>query len=451
MKPLNLLAVLAIVSSVSAHAQYHNDIEPIKGARNDAKELIKSFQLQNLNLDSGAPEYTAIYNKMFVPAIKEESDKLEKSLDAINQALSKDYSLIMSLKGKPQTTALKATIKIAEQRLADAASSMIAQYYHGPIKSVVTLNNSFSKIVTKCLTVLCVNQVKEDFVKWIKVSSSINKKLDLETTSMDKVPNFSAFTKKTLQANSDQALSVGNHLAVSLTKEEYEDILAAEQKVIDDARIKKEAEEKAAREKAEAAAAAAAAAGESAVEIQPEKLVFGCDELQSYYKDINYCRRPYILKDNTRVMMSAASFTPERYTAICESVGMKTTKQAIPDAWGEWKNDIDAFAVKSVTCVNVKGAKTHEQRLKYESKMLLESGITLITKPSYVFENSKVAITAKGRENADTICQFFGLEKGVEVNKWEYESSWDGDITPISNTEIKITQHRNIWSKITCQ
>ena len=446
MKPLNLLAALAIVSSFNAFAQYHNDIEPIKGARSDAKSLIKSFQLQNQNLDTGAPEYTAIYNTMFVPAIKVESDKLEKSLDAINQALSKDYSLIMSLKGKPQTTALKATIKIAEQRLADSAASMITQYYHAPIKSVITLNGSFSNIVKKCLTVLCVNQVKEDFVKWIKISSSINKKLDLETTSMDKVPNFSAFTKKTLQNQSDEALSVGNHLAVSLTKEEYQDIWAAEQKVIDDARIKKEAEEAAARAKAEAEAAEGK--GPSVV---VEKEVFGCDEIRNYSSDVNTCLRPYILKDNNRVMMSAAAFSPERYKSICESVGMKTTSEVIPGLFTIPEGEIDQFAVKSVICIKP-GNKTHKDRLKYESKMLLESGITLITNPTYNFDDYYgVGISAKGRNNVNEICKFLGLNEAVEADKWEHQESWDKDFVVISPTQIKRENYRRIWTKVTCK
>ena len=382
---------------------------------------------------------------MFVPAIKVESDKLEKSLDAINQALSKDYSLIMSLKGKPQTTALKATIKIAEQRLADAAANMITQYYHAPIKSVITLNGSFSNIVKKCLTVLCVNQVKEDFVKWIKISSSINKKLDLETTSMDKVPNFSAFTKKTLQNQSDEALSVGNHLAVSLTKEEYQDILAAEQKVIDDARIKKEAEEAAARANAEAEAAE----GKETPVVAKE--IFGCDQTKNFNENVNICHRPYVLKGDNRVMMSAESFSAERYKSICEAVGMKTPTEVIADSWDMPKNDIDAFAVKSVVCV-AKATKTHEQRLKYESKMLLESGITLITKPRYEFESYyKIAISAKGRENGNTICQFYGLNEAVDVSKWEWEENWDGDFVINTTTSITKTNHRKAWSKITCK
>ena len=387
MKPINLLAVLAIVSSVSAHAQYHNDIAPIKDARSDAKSLIKSFQLQNLNLDSGAPEYTKIYNEMFVPSIKEESDKLEKSLDAINQALSKDYSLIVSLKGKQQTTALKATIKIAEDRLAAAAESMVSEYYHKPIKSVITLNNSFSKVVSKCLTVLCVNQVKEDFVKWIKISSSINKKLDLETTSMDKVPSFSSFTKKALESNSNKALEVGNHLAVSLTKEEYQDILAAEQKLLDDARIKKE--EEAARLKAEQEAT------QGSTPVLQEG--YGCEKTSEHNSQIVICSNPHVIKDGQKITMSSASFNDEKYKAVCSTLGLVTDRDLVPMTWWPVSNSIDTFSVKSVVCLKP-SPLTHEQRIKYDSKLLMEDGYTLFLEPRYSFYYSrKKGITASGR------------------------------------------------------
>jgi hypothetical protein len=434
MKPLNLLAVLAIVSSVSAHAQYHNDIAPIKGARSDAKGLIKSFQLQNLNLDSGAPEYTKIYNEMFVPAIKEESDKLEKSLDAINQALSKDYSLIMSLKGKPQTTALKATIKIAEERLASAADSMVSEYYHKPIKNVITLNNSFSKIVGKCLTVLCVNQVKEDFVKWIKISSSINKKLDLETTSMDKVPSFSTFIKKALESNSNKALEVGNHLAVSLTKEEYENILAAEQKLIDDARIKKEAE--------------AAAAG-----LMPNapKDGYGCEKTSDYNSQAVICTNPHMIKDGQQISMSSSSFNDEKYKGICGSLGLVTDRELVPMAWSTPKNVIDSFSIKSVVCLKP-SPLTHQERIKFTSKLLMEDGSTLFVDPRFLFGSSDIkGFSANSTYYGDDICQFLGYKTAINVSKWETKRTYDGDFIPNSNRTIEKENSSYVWSQITCK
>ena len=445
MKSFSLLATLAMISSFNAFAQYHNDIEPIKGARNDAKGLIKSFQLQNMNLESGAPEYTKIYNEMFVPAIKVESDKLEQSLDAINQALSKDYSLIMSLKGKPQTTALKATIKIAEERLASAADGMLNDYYHKPIKSVVTLNNSFSKIVSKCLTVLCVNQVKEDFVRWIKISSSINKKLDLETTSMDKVPNFSTFTKNALKANSDEAIEVGNHLAVSMTKEEYEDILAAERKVIEEARIK--AEQEAA---AKAAEEAARAKAEAEAASNPKIESYGCDGRQADVTGVVICHRPYVLRDIGQVGLAASSYSPEKHSVICASIGLKSDKEIIPLSYDYTGNNIDRFAIKSVTCVDPQG-NNHKKRATYESKMLLESGFTLITKPNYQFNDRRVDGIEVKNSDKNNICRFYGFNQAVNPSNWEQVDSPGRNFIVVTASEIKASNGVAVWSKITCK
>jgi hypothetical protein len=439
MKHLKVLAVLAIVSSVSAHAQYHNDIAPIKDARSDAKGLIKSFQLQNQNLDSGAPEYTKIYNELFVPSIKVESDKLEKSLDAINQALSKDYSLIMSLKGKPQTTALKATIKIAEERLASAAESMITEYYHKPIKSVVTLNNSFSKIVGKCLTVLCVNQVKEDFVKWIKLSSAINKKLDLETTSMDKVSSFSTFTKKALESNSNTALEVGNHLAVSLTKEEYQDILAAEQKLIDDARIKKEADE--ARIKAEQEQSGTAVGVKSG---------YGCENTSEYNSQVVICSQPYMIKDGQKITMQSSTFNNEKHRAVCSALGLATNKDMIAMAWSAPSNESDTFSMKSVVCLKP-SPLTHQQRIKFDSKLLLEDGSTLLINPKYQFGESDLKGFSALNDYANETCKFLGFNNAVNENSWKYEYNTRGDFTALADALITKDNRLYIWTQITCK
>ena len=423
MKLTPILATLTLLSSFSVLAQYHNDIAPIRGARDEAKALIKTFQLQNQNLDSGAPEYSKIYNERFVPSIKVETDKLEASLDAINQALSKDYSLIMSLKGKKQTTALKETIKIAEKRLDSAANDMLREYYHNPIRSVVTLDNSFSKNVKYCLTVLCVNQLKEDYVKWIKLSSTLNKKLDLETTAMDKIQDFNKFTKSALNLIEDEAGEASLNLAVSLTKEEYENILRAREQAIEDARIQ--------------------------AEIEAKKEKFGCEELTFASGDIYLCESPYVIKNGEKINISSASFSDEKYKNICASVKMKSTVETVPWKLNFWENVIDSSFVKTLICVeSVK--KLHKDRLTSEKKLLMEDGKTHIYLPGYEFEDRWASITAKAPNET---CQFFGLSKAVEQENWQKKSNpyFGPNLIIISKTQVKLVSEEKIWAKIICE
>lgn len=425
MNTRHALAVLTILTSMNAFAQYHNDIAPIKNARNDAKELVKSFQLVDMKLDSGAPEYSALYNDIFLPAIKEESARLEKSLDDINQALSKDYSLIMSLKGKDQTTALKETIKIAEARLAAAATKMTGPSYHAPIKNVITLNDKFKTIVEKCLTVLCVSQVKEDFIKWIKLASKINKDLDLETTSMKKVPNLSSFTKSQLQDNSSLALSLSNHLAVSLTKEEYEDILETEKQ--------KEAKKQ-------------------EVAIAEVALDYKCSNIIGETKSTATCLHPYSLRDGAKISISTANFTSDKQRQICEAVGFTFNENEISWLINEKPFGADAFSVRSVNCTQ-KTADSHEKRIEQSNKFLLEDGTVVLHSPRYRFQEATLSIYASKNDNADDVCRFFGHQKAFEPSNWEREvhSSYEPRSIDIKGKKVSFQFYENIWRKITCK
>ena len=418
MKPISLLATLALISSFNAFAQYHNDITPIRTARNDAKEVIRNFELQFRAVDAGAPEYLKIYQEDFLPKLKDETRKLEDSLDFINQSLSKDYSLIVSLKGKPQTTALKQTIKQAENRLESQANDLLDDYYHKPIKSVVTLDNSFSEVAKKCLTVLCVNQIKQDFIKWIKLSSSLNKSLDLETTSMEKIPKFNSFTKSSLDSIESEASVIGLYLPISITQEEYQEILRTQEA----ARIQ--------------------------AELDAKKDKFGCQNVEFLAGDIHNCEFPYVVKNGERINLAANSLSEDKYKNICASIKMKSTLEVVPWELSSWENQFDSTFVKGVVCVEPP-KKTHEERLSSESKARLEDGTTHIYYPGYHYKNGWAAIAAQAPKET---CQFFGFSGAVNTENWQtgLNQYVQRNLIVVSKTQVKVVNQGRIWRKIIC-
>jgi hypothetical protein len=158
--------------STTAMAQYHNDIKPINEVNDNARRIVKDFELQDLKLVVGAPEYKYIY-KNFLTSIKAKEEQLAKDLSLISGNLSYDYSILKSLEGKSKTSAIKTTIKQAEERLKEKVEGQ-KYSYHAALNSFIAPPQG---LMEKCFSALCVNQVMEDYSRWIKKAAKLNKKI----------------------------------------------------------------------------------------------------------------------------------------------------------------------------------------------------------------------------------------------------------------------------------
>jgi len=178
-------AFAMIALSSSAFAQYHNDIGPIRDATSAARDIVKELELTNLNLVVGAPEYQYIY-KSFLEDAKRKEAKFGADLDAIALKLSYDYSILKAMEGKPHSAAVKKTIEDAENRFQGQINAETGGY-HNAVYAFITPPRD---LMAKCLSTLCVNQVMEDYRKWINLSKKINEKICLYKTFALKKAKF---------------------------------------------------------------------------------------------------------------------------------------------------------------------------------------------------------------------------------------------------------------------
>jgi hypothetical protein len=197
--------------STTAWAQYHNDIKPINDVNNNARQIIKDFELQDMKLVVGAPEYKYVYSA-FLSGIKTKEDQLAKDLSVIAKNLSYDYSILKSLEGKAKTSAMKTTVKQAEERLKSKVEEQ-KYLYHAALNSFIAPPQG---LMEKCLSALCVNQVTEDYSQWVKKAAKLNKKIKVYSSYKLKKMKFKKRKYiKNLKENSER---ISGYLPIAIEK-----------------------------------------------------------------------------------------------------------------------------------------------------------------------------------------------------------------------------------------
>ncbi|GEM_PF-4694041 len=197
--------------TTTAMAQYHNDIKPINDVNDNARQIVKGFELEDMKLVVGAPEYKYVY-KSFLAGIKAKEDQLAKDLSIIAGRLSYDYSILKSLEDKKKTAAMKQTIKQAEERLETKVEA--EKYtYHAALTSFI---NPPQDLMKKCLSALCVNQVMEDYSQWIKKAAKLNKKVKLYASFKLKKMKFKK--RRTIKNYRESSESIASYLPIAIEK-----------------------------------------------------------------------------------------------------------------------------------------------------------------------------------------------------------------------------------------
>ena len=422
MKKLLIASVITLATLNTVSAQEQGTIPTLRDLRNEAKVIIKDFELTDLKIEAGAPEYRAIRDIMHAN-IKSEISALDAHLDDLNKQLSTDYSLIVSLKrSQKNDAALKRTIEVATQRL-EARANELSGAYHARLRSLILLSPYQLPLLKKCLTVLCVEKVNLDFQTWFKKAKSLNRSLDLEVTEMKEIPKFAKVVKAENEKLENSKTQVSNYLPVALTKEQYEDIQRAEQEKIDAAaraeQAKKDEEARSQRAKEEQLRLEEQTRQAKAEKLKrKENQPYGCgrlDELKA--NEIYKCVEPYKMVGGVKNNINALPV--EVYQDVCAAHGLKMA--SLRASWkGETATEaFSGYYFTSVTCEDV----GHNGLSRYSY------GTTYLTDGSIVLNDFKIqmanntAARLYSANEATSVCQTLGFSRSSDVKTTRFKEN----------------------------
>lgn len=410
MKKLIAASVLTLACLNQVHAQEQGSIPTLRDLRNEAKVIIKDFELTDLKIDAGAPEYRAIRDIMH-ENIKTEIAALDVHLDDLNKQLSTDYSLIVSLKKNERNdAALRRTIEVATQRL-EAKANELTGAYHNRLRSLILLTPYQMPLLKKCLTVLCTEKVNLDFQRWFKKAKTLNRSLDLEVTEMKEIPKFAKVLKAEDDRLENSKLQVSNYLPVAITKEQYEDHVRAEQAKVDEAariaREKAEAEARAKREKEEQIAKEEATRQAKAEKLKRrENQPYGCTKLEeNKANEVYKCVDPYKLINGVKSNINDVSVV---YKDICAAHNLTVPSLNYPWVGGKSQTD-NGYYYTSVTCVD--SVVDVKERFNF-SKTFLTDGSMILNDVTVKINGGTARL--KSINEAHEVCELFGYKSAQE-------------------------------------
>lgn len=412
MRKLLIASLLSVVSTQSVMAQHQETISTLRDLRNEARVIIKDFELTDLKIEVGAPEYKAV-RELLHANIQKEIVVLDKQLNDISSALSTDYSLIMSLKRQKGDSATKRTIEIATERLTSKANELTAGY-HARLKGIILLSSYQVPLLQKCATVLCVEKVSSDFQNWFKKSKNLNRNLDLEVTKMNKVPQMNDLISKEIDGLENNRNDIGKYLPVALSVEQYNEVLRIEEeKKAQELRIQAEKE-------------ADRLERERKRQGQMEKIKrradqpYGCEQVEELKEnDIYKCKDPYKLVNGVKNRIN--DLPADVYANLCAAHGLKTP--VIKAAWitgigsdyeRSWSKHMNYY-YDYVTCDD--SSFDGMSRLSYEKTNLVDGSIVIknlrvsmgkVTAGISSFGNSSSNI------NTTAICLLLGYRRASE-------------------------------------
>lgn len=387
-----IFSIILLISSGRAIASGTDPIKPLKDLRNDALEIVKDFELEDLGLKVGAPEYPKV-KSLLITSIKEEMTNLEVFLDKVNDSLSKDYSLVMGLKREKQTKPVKNAIKIGVDRLSDRAYTFYSGYQMHLWK-LISLSAHYEKLLEECRSVLCAEKLIQDLGYWFKKAKRINKKLDLDVTKIPAKENLKKILKGRMETMEERKVIVTKYLPVAITQEEYDQVL-------EDERLEREEQERIALERDRQLQAAAASN-------TPE---YQCEKLVSLQDDESYeCINPYKTVNGQQIRISSE----DKASNICSSQGLKLAKLA----WNSKVVSKDSYTITSIQCdaLTFKPA----QRIRFEEKIRLSDG-EIIFKDIRILSQDGFLSIQNTSENGRFLCEELGLKlKNIPRSEWSY-------------------------------
>lgn len=182
MKKLTLLTLALISFQVIGQVSDQIVISEIKPVVKEVSELTQNFKIDGTdNINLGAPDYK-FASEYFLKIISQKKIKFEFFLNSLNAQLKPDYQIIEALRKENQTTAVASTLNQAKSRYKKAILDNQG-WYRNELADFIY--GDFYLTASYCLTVLCIEKIKEDILSWIKVAKKINKDLDFDVAKLN--------------------------------------------------------------------------------------------------------------------------------------------------------------------------------------------------------------------------------------------------------------------------